>query len=262
MMKSKAKVVVVGGGVVGVSALYHLAKKGWSDVVLIERKELTSGSTWHAAGLLPLFNMSYSVGQLHKYAVNLYKSLEEETGKNVGFSVVSNIRLANNKDRMDEYHQYAGVAQTIGVDVKFLTPDQVKEIWPLCHTDDLIGAIQHPEDGYIQPNDLTQALAKGARSLGAEIYRQTTVIGLEQQPDDSWIVKTDKGDIHADVIISCSGNFVRQTGEMVGLDIPVIPVEHQYIVTEPHPEIVKRKEAGLPEMGVLRGSDGLSLIHI
>ena len=121
-MKSKAKVVVVGGGVVGVSALYHLAKKGWSDVVLIERKELTSGSTWHAAGLLPLFNMSYSVGQLHKYAVKLYKSLEEETGKNVGFSVVSNIRLANNKDRMDEYHQYAGVAQTIGVCLLYTSP--------------------------------------------------------------------------------------------------------------------------------------------
>ena len=112
-MKSKAKVVIVGGGVVGVSALYHLAKKGWSDVVLVERKELTSGSTWHAAGLLPLFNMSYSVGQLHKYAVNLYKKLEEETGKNVGFSVVSNIRLANNKDRMDEYFQYAGVAKLL-----------------------------------------------------------------------------------------------------------------------------------------------------
>ena len=100
-----------------------------------------------------------------------------------------------------------------------------------------------------------------ARSLGAEIYRQTSVVGLEQQPDDSWVVKTDKGDIHADVIISCSGNFVRQTGEMVGLDIPVIPVEHQYIVTEPHPEIVKRKEAGLPEMGVLRGSDGSRAIR-
>ena len=123
-MKSKAKVVVVGGGAVGVSMLYHLAKKGWSDVVLVERKELTSGSTWHAAGLLPLFNMSYSVGQLHKYAVNLYKTLEKETGKNVGFSVVSNIRLASTKDRMDEYHQYAGVAQTIGVNVKFLNPEQ------------------------------------------------------------------------------------------------------------------------------------------
>ena len=174
-MKSKAKVVIVGGGVVGVSALYHLAKKGWSDVVLVERKELTSGSTWHAAGLLPLFNMSYSVGQLHKYAVNLYKKLEEETGKNVGFSVVSNIRLANNKDRMDEYFQYAGVAKTIGVDVKFLTPDQVKEIWPLCNTSDLVGAIQHPEDGYIQPADLTQALATGARNRGAEIYNNKKI---------------------------------------------------------------------------------------
>ncbi len=254
-MKAKAKVVVVGGGVVGVSALYHLAKKGWSDVVLIERKELTSGSTWHAAGLLPLFNMSYSVGQLHKYAVNFYKTLEEETGQNVGFSVVSNIRLATTQDRMDEYHQYAAVAKTIGVKVNFLTPDEVKEIWPLCNTDGLIGAIQHPEDGYIQPADLTQALAKGARDKGAEIYRNTNVTGINQLDNEMWVVETDKGNIECEHVISCTGNFARQTGKMVGLDIPVIPVEHQYIVTEPHPEIVKRKEQGLPEMGVLRDSE-------
>jgi len=254
-MKSKAKVVVVGGGAVGVSMLYNLAKKGWSDVVLVERKELTSGSTWHAAGLLPLFNMSYSVGQLHKYAVNLYKTLEKETGKNVGFSVVSNIRLASTKDRMDEYHQYAGVAQTIGVDVKFLKPEQVKEIWPLINTKGLIGAIQHPEDGYIQPADLTQALATGARNKGAEIYRNTAVVGIKQTKS-GWVVETDKGTIECEHVVSCSGNFARQTGHMVGLDIPVIPVEHQYIVTESHPEIVKRKKEGLPEMGVLRDSDG------
>ena len=254
-MKAKAKVVVVGGGVVGVSALYHLAKKGWSDVVLIERKELTSGSTWHAAGLLPLFNMSYSVGQLHKYAVNFYKTLEEETGQNVGFSVVSNIRLATTQDRMDEYYQYAAVAKTIGVKVNFLTPDEVKEIWPLCNTDGLIGAIQHPEDGYIQPADLTQALAKGARDKGAEIYRNTNVTGINQLDNEMWVVETDKGNIECEHVISCTGNFARQTGRMVGLDIPVIPVEHQYIVTEPHPEIQKRKEQGLPEMGVLRDSD-------
>ena len=186
--------------------------------------------------------------------MNLYKTLEEETGKNVGFSVVSNIRLASTKDRMDEYHQYAGVAKTIGVDVKFLTPQQVKEIWPLCHTDDLVGAIQHPEDGYIQPADLTQALATGARNRGAEIYRNTTVLSMKQTKD-GWIVETDKGSIECEHVISCSGNFARQTGEMVGLDIPVIPVEHQYIVTEPHPEIQKRKKEGLPEMGVLRDSD-------
>ena len=254
-MKSKAKVVVIGGGAVGVSMLYHLAKKGWSDVVLVERKELTSGSTWHAAGLLPLFNMSYSVGQLHKYAVNLYKTLEKETGKNVGFSVVSNIRLASTKDRMDEYHQYAGVAQTIGVNVKFLKPEQVKEIWPLCNIEGLIGAIQHPEDGYIQSADLTQALATGARNRGAEIYRNTTVVGIKETKS-GWVVETDKGTIECEHVVSCSGNFARQTGEMVGLDIPVIPVEHQYIVTEPHPKIVKRKKEGLPEMGVLRDSDG------
>ncbi len=253
-MKSKSKVVVIGGGAVGVSTLYHLAKKGWSDVVLVERKELTSGSTWHAAGLLPLFNMSYSVGQLHKYAVNFYKTLEEETGKNVGFSVVSNIRLASTKDRMDEYHQYAGVAETIGVDVKFLKPEQIKEIWPLCNIEGLIGAIQHPEDGYIQPADLTQALATGARNKGAEIYRNTTVVGIKKTKD-GWTVETDKGSIECEHVVSCTGNFARQTGKMVGLEIPVIPVEHQYIVTEPHPEIQKRKKDGLPEMGVLRDSD-------
>jgi dimethylglycine dehydrogenase len=133
-MKTQARAVVIGGGVVGVSTLYHLARMGWTDSVLIERKELTSGSTWHAAGLLPLFNLSYSVGQMHKYSVGFYPTLEAETELNVGFRNVSNIRLARTQDRMDEYRYYAGVAKTIGVEVKFLTPDQVKEIWPLCGT--------------------------------------------------------------------------------------------------------------------------------
>ncbi len=155
-LPTTARAVVIGGGVVGVSTLYHLAKKGWTDVILIERKELTSGSTWHAAGLLPLFNMSYSVGQLHKYSVELYGRLGAEVGMDVGLSTVSNIRLATNQDRMDEYHQYAGVAQTIGVDVEFLTPDEVVEHWPLAVKDDLVGAIRHPNDGYVQPADLTQ----------------------------------------------------------------------------------------------------------
>ena len=131
-MKDKAKVVVIGGGVVGVSALYHLAKKGWADdVVLLEKAELTSGSTWHAAGLLPLFNMSYSVGQVHKYSVRFYQELEEETGQPVGFKKVGNLRLAMNDDRMDEYHQYAATAKTIGIDVQFLTPAQIQKLWPL-----------------------------------------------------------------------------------------------------------------------------------
>jgi len=255
-MKTQARVVVIGGGAVGVSTLYHLAKKGWSDVVLCERNELTSGSTWHAAGLLPLFNMSYSVGQIHKYSVALYSRLEEETGQDVGLRTVSNIRLAMNRDRMDEYRQYAGVAETIGVEVRFLTPDEVRELWPLCNTQGLVGAIQHPGDGYIQPADLTQALARGARQLGAEIYRQTAVTGIERTAGGDWLVRTDKGDITCEHVVSASGNFARRTGAMVGLDVPVIPVEHQYIVTEAHPEIVARHEQGLPEMGVLRESDG------
>ena len=254
-MKSTARAVVIGGGVVGVSTLYHLAKLGFTDAVLLERKELTSGSTWHAAGLLPLFNLSYSVGKLHQYSVDFYPSLEAETELNVGFSRVSNIRLATTRDRLDEYHYYAGVARTIGVDVNFLTADQVKEIWPLCNTDGVIGAIQHPEDGYIQPADLTQALAKGARQRGATIYRNTTVTAITQLTSGEWLVSTDQGDITCEHVVSCSGNFARQTGAMVGLDIPVIPVEHQYIVTEQHPAIMERKRQGLPEMGVLRESD-------
>ena len=259
-IQSTAKVVVIGGGVVGVSTLYHLVKKGWTDVCLIERKELTSGSTWHAAGLLPLFNMSYSVGQLHKYSVELYKRLGEETGQDVGIRPVSNIRLATNQDRMDEYLQYAGVAQTIGVEVEFMTPEEVVDIWPFAKTDGLIGAMRHPEDGYVQPADLTQALAKGAREGGAKIHRYTTVTGIEQLSDNAdgflWKVKTDKGDILCEHIVSCTGSFARKTGEMIGLDIPVVPVEHQYIVTESHPDIVARRDAGEPELGVLRESDG------
>ena len=256
-IKSHAKVVVIGGGVVGVSALYHLAKKGWGDdVVLFEKGELTSGSTWHAAGLLPLFNMSYSVGQVHKYSVKLYGSLEEETGQPVGFAKVGNLRLAMNDDRMDEYYQYAATAKTIGIDVRFLTPDEILKLWPMCNIDGLVGGIFHPDDGYIQPADLTQALAKGARGRGATIYRNTAVLGIRQETSGAWRVSTDKGDITCEHIISATGNYARQTGEMVGLDVPVIPVEHQYIVTEPHPDLVERRKNGAPEMGVLRESDG------
>src|ERR1700684_4351681 len=203
-MRTHARAVVIGGGGVGGSPLSHLAKKGWTDSVLVERKELTSGSTWHAAGLLPLFNLSYSVGQIHKYSVALYQTLEKETGLDPGLRQVSNIRLALTRDRMDEYNYYAGVAETIGVKVKFLTPGEVKEIWPLCDVEGIIGAIQHLEDGYIQPlkdgytqpADLTQSLARGARERGAEINRHTTTTAIERLASGEWKVSTDKGDIN------------------------------------------------------------------
>ena len=259
-MTDHVRALVIGGGVVGVATLYHLARKGWSDTALLERKELTSGSTWHAAGLLPLFNMSYSVGQIHKYSVNLYRELPEETGQDVGLRTVGNIRLAMTEERMDEYRQYASVARTIGVQVDFLTPDEVGDIWTLAVTDGLVGAIRHPDDGYIQPADLTQALARGARTHGAAIHRQTTVTAIESTSGGEWRVCTEGGDWIAEHVVSATGNFARRTGAMVGLDIPVLPVQHQYIVTEAHPDILDRHRRGLPEMGVLRESDRL-LVH-
>ena len=255
ILKSHARVVIVGGGVVGVGILYHFAKLGWSDVMLLERTELTAGSTWHAAGLLPLFNMSYTVGQIHKYSVDLYKRLEAETGQAVGFHETGNLRLATNRDRMDEYHHYCGTANTIGVPFEIIGPNQIKELWPLCDVEGLVGALFHPHDGHVAPADVTMAMAKGARDGGAEIHRHTEVTGFEQQRNGEWLVKTDKGNIACETVITATGNYARQTAAMVGLDIPVIPVEHQYIVTDAIPELIERHEAGLPEMAVLRESD-------
>ena len=254
-MKTQARVVVIGGGVVGVSVLYHLAKAGWSDVVLLEKADLTHGSTWHAAGLLPLFNMSYAVGQIHKYSIDLYKGLEAETGQAVGFHETGNLRLATNRDRMDEYHHYCGTANTIGVPFEMIGPAEIKKLWPLCDTDGLVGALYHPHDGHVAPADLTMALAKGARDGGAEIHRQTEVTGIAQTPSGEWQVSTNQGEITCEHVVAATGNYARQTAAMVGLDIPVIPVEHQYLVTEEIPELVKRRKAGLPEMAVLRESD-------
>ena len=254
-MKNTARAVVIGGGVVGVSALYHLAKKGWGgESVLLERTELTAGSTWHAAGLLPLFNMSYSVGQIHKYSVDLYKKLQAETGQDVGFSVAGNLRLANCKARMDEYLKYCGTANTIGVPFRLVTPEEVAELWPLCRADDLVGALYHPDDGYINPADLTMALAKGARADGAVIHQKTEVTGVERKGGE-WLVKTDKGDIRCEHVVCATGNYARQTGKMVGLEIPAIPVQHQYIVTDEVPELREYKEKGGHDLAVLRESD-------
>ena len=255
-MKSRARVVVIGGGVVGASTLYHLAKKGWGDdVVLLEKAELTSGSTWHAAGLLPLFSLNYTMGRIQQYSLSLYQTLEEETGQPVGYKNVGSLRLAMTEDRLDEFRQYESVAETMGIRVTFMTPEEIQTRWPLIETEGLLGGIYHPDDGYIQPADLTQALAKGARARGAKIYRKTTVTGIERTDTDEWLVKTNNGDITCDHVVSASGCYARQTGEMVGLEVPVIPVEHQYIVTEPHPEVVAQRKAGVEEMPVIRETD-------
>ena len=260
-MKTHARVVVIGGGAVGVSTLYHLAHKGWSDVVLIERAELTAGSTWHAAGLLPLFNMSYTVGQLHKYSVDLYKRLPAETGQDVSFHATGNMRLATRRDRMDEYQKYCGTANTIGVPFEVIGPKRVKELWPLVElggTEDtaaIIGALYHPHDGHIAPADLTMALRKGARAKGAEIYEQTEVTAVARTASGEWKLTTTKGEITCEHVVCATGNYARQTGQLFGLNVPAIPVEHQYIVYEESPELKAYRQGGGRELAVLREPD-------
>ncbi|HEX6572862.1 MAG TPA: FAD-dependent oxidoreductase [Steroidobacteraceae bacterium] len=260
-MRSHARVVVIGGGVVGVSTLYHLVKKGWTDVALLERTELTAGSTWHAAGLLPLFNMSYTVGQLHKYSVDLYKRLPAETGQDVSFHVTGNLRLATCRDRMDEYLKYCGTANTIGVPFRVISPAEVKELWPLVELGDgrdtppIVGALYHPDDGHIAPADLTMALRKAARTGGAEIYEQTDVTGATRTASGEWKLATTRGEITAEHVVCATGNYARQTGRMFGLDVPAIPVEHQYIVYDESPELKQYRAAGGRELAVLRESD-------
>tara|TARA_R110002110_G_scaffold214702_8_gene428392 strand:- start:17596 stop:20094 length:2499 start_codon:yes stop_codon:yes gene_type:complete len=265
-MKTHVKALVVGGGAVGNGIAYHLAKAGW-DTLLVERDELTSGSTWHAAGLLPLFNMSYATTHIHKYSVDFYKSLEAETGLNAGFAVVGNLRMAQCKARMDEYMLYSAVADSADVHHEFMTPAQMKERWPLLRTDDLVGALFHPQDGYINPADVTQAMAKGARQHGATIERKIQVDGYRWTGSE-WIVSCtrmmDRGgnlvaseetfEIHAEHVVTATGNHAQRTARLLGVKIPAIPVEHQFIVTEPDPMLVEFRKNN-PEHPVLRDAD-------
>ena len=265
-MKTHVKALVVGGGAVGTGIAYHLAKAGW-DTMLVERDELTAGSTWHAAGLLPLFNMSYATTHIHKYSVDFYKGLEAETGLNAGFAVVGNLRMAQRRERMDEYMLYSSVAETAGVYHEFLTPKEIKDRWPLVRTEDLVGALYHPQDGYINPADVTQAMAKGARQHGATIERKIQVNGYRWTGSE-WIVSVtrmeDKGgmlvpteetyDIHAEHVVTATGNHAQRTAKLLGIKIPAIPVEHQYIVTEPDPMLQAYRKNN-PEHPVLRDAD-------
>ncbi|TDK43863.1 GcvT family protein [Antarcticimicrobium luteum] len=266
-MKTHVKALVVGGGAVGTSIAYHLARAGWSDVMLVERDELTSGSTWHAAGLLPLFNMSYASSHIHDYSVRFYKTLEEETGLNPGFAVVGNLRMAQSRARMDEYQLYATTAETVGIPHEFLSPAQIRERWPLVRTEDLVGAIFHPTDGYINPADVTMAMAKGARQRGVAIERKWQADGFDWKGDHWEVTLTkmiEKGGnlvasdeqvvVSAEHVVTASGNHAQRTAGMLGIKLPAIPVEHQFIVTEPDPALVEyRKSHG--EHPVLRDVD-------
>ena len=266
-MKTHVKALVVGGGAVGTSIAYHLARAGWSDVMLLERDELTSGSTWHAAGLLPYFNMSFATTHIHDYSIKFYKTLEEETGLNAGFFVVGNLRMAQTQERMDEYMLYAATAETVDVPYEWMSPAQIKERWPLVRTEDLKGAIYHPTDGYINPADVTMAMAKGARQRGVVIERKWQVDGYEWA-GDHWDVTVTKmvergGNlvpseeqtvIQAEHVVTATGNHAQRTARLLGLKIPAIPVEHQYIVTEPDPALVEWRKTN-EQHPVLRDAD-------
>ena len=273
-MKTQVKALVVGGGAVGTSIAYHLAKAGWEDVMLLERDELTSGSTWHAAGLLPLFNMSFATTHIHKYSVEFYKTLEAETGLNAGFAVVGNLRMAQTDERMDEYMLYASTAETCGVPYQWLTPDEIKERWPLINTSDLKGALYHNTDGYINPADVTQAMAKGARQRGVMIERKwqadafhwtgsawevtcTKMVekGGNLVPSDEQIVIT------AEHVVTASGNHAQTTAKKLGIKIPAIPVEHQFVVMDQDPALVEFRRQGGKEHPVVRDADAQSYVR-
>lgn len=265
-LKTDVRALVVGGGAVGTSIAYHLQKAGW-DTMLLERDELTSGSTWHAAGLLPLFNMSYATTHIHNYSVEFYKGLEAETGLNPGFFVVGNLRMAQSRERMDEFMLYSATAETVGVHHEFLTPQEIRDRWPLVRTEDLAGALFHPQDGYINPADVTMAMAKGARQRGATVERKWQVDGYEWA-GDHWRVSVtrmedrggnlvpteDREVIRAEHVVTATGNHAQRTAGLLGLRIPAIPVEHQYIVTEQDPALVQWRSTN-PQHPVLRDAD-------
>ena len=266
-MKLHVKVLIVGGGVVGASIAYHLQKGGWDNIVLIERDELTSGSTWHAAGLLPLFNMSYATSHIHDYSVKFYKNLEKELGTDIGFKVVGNLRMAQTQERLDEFMLYSSTADTVNIPYEWKSPKQIKEKWPLVYSEDLKGAIYHPTDGYINPADLTQAIAKSARTSGVKIERKTQADSFFWD-GKAWHVKCSKmiekgGNLIpsedtityiAEHVVTATGNHVQNTANLLNTKIAAIPVEHQYIVTEEDPKLIEYRQNN-DEHPVLRDAD-------
>jgi len=247
-LPTHAQVVVIGGGIIGCSTAYHLAKEHRADVVLLEQGKLTSGSTWHAAGLVGQLRSSASITQVLKRSVELYKSLEAETGLATGWKMTGCLRLATTPDRWLEYRRLATTARSFGMDMGLISPAEVKKLWPLMNVDDLIGASWLPTDGQASPSDITQSLAKGARMHGAKIFEGVRVSGFEMDGARITSVLTTDGPIACDTVINCGGQWAREIGAMAGINVPLQPVKHQYIVTE--------KIEGLsPDVPTLRDPD-------
>lgn len=251
-LPNSAKVVIIGGGIIGCSVAYHLAKMGWTDTVLLERKKLTSGTTFHAAGLVGQLRSNANITQLLGYSVDLYNRLEEETGLGTGWKMNGGLRLACNEERWTEVKRQATTAHSFGLDMQLLTPKDAQELWPLMQVDDVIGAAFLPTDGQANPSDITQALAKGARMNGATIMEDTKVLSVEMDDDGAiTAVVTDKGRIECEKVVCCAGQWTRDFAKSVGVNVPLVPVEHQYMVTEPIDGV-------MPNLPTLRDPDRLT----
>ena len=248
-MKSHSKVAIIGGGIMGVSLLYHLTKEGWNDIVLIEKGELTSGSTWHAAGQCPHFVGSYNSAKIHNYSNKLYQELEKETGQSTGWHGCGSIRLALKEEDLNWFHYVKGILDNVGSPAEFITKEKILDLHPFLKIEDVLGGLHTPEDGYTDPTSTTNAMAIAARKAGAEIYRHNRVIEITKLTNGEWELNTEKGKIICEHVVNAAGSFGIEVGAMVGLsNIPSVNMIHHYLVTENHPEIEKRDK----ELPVIR----------
>ncbi|HZX54886.1 MAG TPA: FAD-dependent oxidoreductase [Ilumatobacteraceae bacterium] len=242
-MKSSAQVVVVGGGVVGASVLYHLTKAGWTDVVLLERKQLTAGSTWHAAGGMHTLNGDPNVARLQQYTVNLYREIEAESGQQCSIHLPGGLMLADTPERLDWLRMAQARGRYLGMNMDIISIAEAKEMNPLLEERYFVGALYDPDEGSVDPYGVTHAYAICARNRGAEVYTDTWVTGLQQRSDGTWDVITDRDHtIHAEHVVNAGGLWAREVGRMVGLELPVLAMEHQYLLTEPVPEVLEFNE--------------------
>ena len=238
-MKSHVRVAVIGGGVVGCSVLYHLTKAGWRDVVLIERNELTSGSTWHAAGGMHTINSDPNVSKLQQYTINLYKEIEQISGQSCGIHITGGLMLAGTPERMDWLRLVHSRGRYLGMETEFVEMDEAARLFPLLDKRYFVGALYDPIEGHVDPASVTHAFAKAARTQGAEVYRFTRVTDINPIPDGTWVVTTDKGTLHAEHIVNAAGLWAREVGRMTGLELPVLAMEHQYLISEEIPEVAQ-----------------------
>ena len=236
-MKSHAQVVVIGGGVVGASVLFHLAKHGWKDVMLLERDELTSGSTWHAAGGMHTINGDPNVAKLQKYTIELYKEIEELSGQATGVHVTGGVLLAATEARMDWLRGVVAKGRYLGLDLEEISAKEAAERMPLLDPKQFVGAVRNSEDGHLDPSGVTHAYAKAARTLGAEVHRFTKVEDIVRREDGMWRVITNKGEVVTEHVVNAGGLWAREVGHMVGIELPVLAMEHMYLITEDMPEV-------------------------